>query len=318
MIDPHVHCRDGRQAYKGTVRHVLEIAEQQGVTAIFDMPNTDPPILSGSDAAERVRLYVPEDKRERYFLYMGLTPDESQVEEAVRSYNTNPRVIGMKMYAGQSVGSLAVTGTENQRKIYHTLSGLGYEGVVAVHCEKEEYLRPWLWDPSRPVTHSYARPKEAETESVRDQLRLAKEAGFGGTLHVVHVSSPEAVDLLDASRRELRVTCGVTPHHLMWTSEMLGRPDGLLYKMNPPLRDPEDVARLRQQLRDGKIDWIETDHAPHTIGEKMYPPYFSGYPSLYLYRGLIENFLPALGLRGESIRKLTCENIRKTFENKLG
>ncbi len=115
----------------------------------------------------------------------------------------------------------------------------------------------------------------------------------------------------------MRITCGVTPHHILWDDEMLKRPDGLLYKMNPPLRGKKDVDELRQYLREGKIDWIETDHAPHPIGEKLYPPYLSGYPSLYLYRDFVENFLPSMGLNMALIKQLTFENIYRTFEDKL-
>jgi len=316
MIDPHVHCRDGKQAYKESIEHVFEIAKKQGVEKIFDMPNTDPPILYESDIQERLKL-IPKNQKGNYFLYIGATADDKQLEKAVKCYVKYKEVVGIKLYAGESVGNLAVTGMEDQKNVYKVLSNLDYKGVIAVHCEKENYLKPKLWNPSSPITHYHARPKEAEIMSVKDQIKFAKEARFEGILHIVHVSCPESIELIDEARKEIKITCGVTPHHLLWDNRMLNRPDGLLYKMNPPLRNKEDVKRLKQCLKEEKIDWVETDHAPHAVGEKLFPPYLSGYPSLYLYRNFVDRFLPSIGLNSNLIRKLTSGNIYRTFENKL-
>jgi len=311
-IDPHVHCRDGEQAYKETIAHVFQITKKQGVTHIFDMPNTDPPILTEKDVHERFAL-VPETKKRNYFLYLGLTPDEEQLEQAVVTFDRLTRVIGFKLYAGKSVGDLEVIEEEQQKKIYAILTALKYKGVIAVHCEKESFLKPELWDPSNPISHSFARPEEAEVASIQDQIRFVKDTGFQGNLHIVHVSCPESVELIDSARKEINITCGVTPHHIMWDNRRLSESNGLLYKMNPPLRSQPDVLGLVECLKAGKIDWIETDHAPHPIGEKLFSPYLSGFPSLYLYKDFVENFLPGLGINGEEIRKLTHDNVCRTF-----
>lgn len=315
MIDPHVHCRDGNQAYKETIKHVFSVADKQGVKKIFDMPNTSPPILRKTDIERRLKL-VPKDRKEDYFLYIGATADKNQLEEAVRCYDQSNKVIGIKLYAGKSVGNLAVVSEEKQQEIYKILSDLGYKGVLAVHCEKESYLKPEKWNPLKPITHLDSRPKEAEIESIKDQIKFSQQVGFKGILHIVHVSCPESISIIEKTK--IKITCGVTPHHIMWSSEMLERPDGLLYKMNPPLRNKKDVEELRQCLKKGKINWVETDHAPHPIGEKLFPPYFSGFPSLYLYRNFVNNFLPAIGISNKQIRELTYDNIYKRFKNKLG
>jgi len=316
MIDPHVHCRDGKQSYKETISHVLELAENQGVEKIFDMPNTDPPILTRADVNERLKL-VPKNKWENYCLYVGASADEKQLEEAVISCDVYAEVIGIKMFAGQSVGDLAITSETGQRRVYKKLAEVGYKGVIAVHCEKEEFINKDAWEPHKPITHSQARPKMAEIESVRDQISFAKEAGFQGTLHICHISCPDSVKLVDEARKDMKITCGATPHHILWDMEMQRRPDGLLYKMNPPLRDWDDVSSMRQMLRDGKIDWIETDHAPHAVGEKLFLPYLSGYPSLYLYKSFINEFLPTIGIDNKQIEGLTNGNILKAFGDKL-
>ncbi len=316
MIDPHVHCRDGKQAYKETIKHVFEIAKNQGVEKIFDMPNTDPPIISDKNVQERLKL-VPSDRKDDYFLYLGLSSDNHQLEKAVDCFDRFSEVVGFKLYAGKSVGSLSVIEEEKQRRIYKILSDLGYKGVVAVHCEKESYLKPRLWKPQNPISHSFVRSKDAEIKSISDQIRFSIEMKFKGILHIVHISCPESVELVEKARNQIKITCGVTPHHILWTSEMLKRPDGLLYKTNPPLRDKKDVMKLRKYLKEGKIDWIETDHAPHHIGEKLFYPYLSGFPSLYLYRDFVSKFLPAFGIKNTEIKKLTYNNIVRTFKSKL-
>lgn len=315
-IDPHVHCRDGGQAYKETIKHVFEVAREQGVEKIFDMPNTDPPILREADVIERLKL-VPKSERNNYFLYVGVTSDERQLEEAVRCYEEYDEVIGLKLFAGKSVGKLSVIGIDEQKKVYDVLFKLGYLGVVAVHCEKENLLKQELWDPLDPITHSYARPEEAEIESVRDQIQLVKETGFEGNLHICHVSSPRSIEVIYKERGNIRISCGVTPHHILWDDKASARSEGLIYKVNPPLRSIASVEELRRCLKEGKIDWMETDHAPHAVGEKLFPPYLSGYPSLYLYKHFIEQFLPSIGLGKQQIEELTSRNILRVFRNKL-
>jgi len=316
IIDPHVHCRDGKQAYKETIAHVLQLAKKQGVEKIFDMPNTDPPVLKEEDVKRRLSL-VPKGEESRYFLYIGLTPEFSQIEEAVRCYQKYPQVVGFKLYAGESVGSLGVTSENDQFSIYSVLSRLDYKGVLAVHCEEVSLFRPDLWNPDRPITHCQVRPKKAEIASVKIQIDFSQAAGFKGILYIVHASCPEVVEEVNKAREFLNIRCAVTLHHIFWSNNMLERPDGWLYKTNPPLRDEADLEGLRKQLRLGMIDWIETDHAPHPVGEKIYPPYASGFPSLYLWKEFIEQQEPILGLTPEQIRKLTSENVLEAFSDKL-
>jgi len=315
MIDPHVHCRDGTQSHKETIAHVFKICDEQGVKKIFDMPNTEPPILTEQDARARLRLVPPKRKKD-YYLYMGATADEVQLERAVRAYHKLPWVVGFKLYAGKSTGNLAVLEERNQRMIYRTLGKLGYAGVLVVHCEKERYMKN-NFDPSYPKNHAFNRPPRAEIESLKDQIRFAAQEKFKGRLHIAHVSCPESVLLVAAAKKKMKITCGVTPHHLLWDETRLEGPDGLFYKCNPPLRDKKRVRKLRLLLKKGAIDWIETDHAPHALGEKFMHPYMSGYPSLYLYKFLRDQFMPSLGMTRRQIRNVTYLNIIKAFKSKL-
>ena len=312
-IDPHVHFRDEEQSYKETIAHGLKTAREQGVEYVFDMPNTAKLVLWEADVLRRLAL-VPESEKNRYFLYVGATTDESQLKEAVRLVREKKEVVGIKMFAGKSTGNLAVLQEEEQRKVYSILAQENYDGVLIVHCEKEGLMKDFF-DPQQPISHALSRPKIAEIESVKDQIRLVKETGFKGILHIGHISCPEAVELVDQARADINIVCGVTPHHLLWDYSKLQEPNGALYKMNPPLRSREDVVILRKLLKQGKIDWIETDHAPHTIGEKLHGSKNcpSGYPSLYLYKELVEKNLPAWGLTSEEIDRITFHNIVKIF-----
>jgi dihydroorotase len=311
-IDPHVHFRDEEQSYKETIKHGLDLAKEQGVDIVFDMPNTHNLILSKKDVLSRLKL-VPQKDKKRYFLYIGATSNETQLKEAVNCVKNIKEVIGIKMFAGKSTGDLAILNLENQKKIYEVLTDNDYNGVLAVHCEKEEFMNN-IFNPEKPYTHALARPKKAEIESIKDQIMFAKESGFKGILHICHVSCKESIKIIDNARNIINITCGVTPHHLNWDESKYKKEYGLLYKINPPLRSRNDVRALQKFLKKGLIDWIETDHAPHAIGEKLYSGYPSGYPSLYIYKKCVEEFLPSLGLTEKQIKDLTFNNIKKAFK----
>ncbi len=312
-IDPHVHCRDGRQNYKETIEHVFRLCDQQGIDMIFDMPNADPPILRTEDLENRLAL-VPKGDLLRYRIFLGATADENQLKEAVLLAKECKQAAGIKMYAGQTEGKLGVCAEKDQRKIYDTLAGLGYQGVLAVHCEKENMCKK-DFDPQKPITHCFCRPAQAETRSIEDQIKFVRGSGFRGVLHVCHVSAAKSVALIRSVRAEIRITCGVTPHHLLWSNTQMNNRDGLLYKVNPPLRDMNDCVALRQALKAGDIDWIETDHAPHPVSEKLYPPYASGFPSICLYGDLVDNILPLWGFNKDMVKNVTCNNIKQIFRN---
>ena len=314
-IDTHVHFRDGPQNYKETIKHGLAVAKDAGVDCVFDMPNLAKPILRAEDVENRLAL-VPETEKERYYLYIGATTNKDQLKEAIKLVQEKKEVIGIKMFAGKSTGDLQILSEEEQKKVYQILTDNNYTGVISIHCEKEAFMTD-TFDPSDPITHATSRPKEAEIESVKDQIRFVKETNFKGTLNICHVSCAESVELVNEAKKEIKITCEVTPHHGMWSNEKLKEDNGLLYKMNPPLRDEKDVKALQECIKKGKIDFIGTDHAPHTIGEKLYGSHPSGCPSLYNYKEFVEEFLPRVGVSEEQIKNMTFNNINKTFNLEL-
>jgi dihydroorotase len=140
--------------------------------------------------------------------------------------------------------------------------------VVAEHCEEPSLVEGGQMHEGY---HSYSlglagRPREAEEIVVARDLAIARLTG--GRLHVQHLSSAGSIDLVRRSKAEgIRVTAEVTPHHLSFCDEDLVTYD-TNFKVNPPLRTPEDRAALRAALADGSIDVVATDHAPHAVEEK--------------------------------------------------
>ena len=277
MIDVHVHLRDGIQSEKETLDHGMRTGASCGISAFFDMPNTAPPLTTEAairarlEAGRRVAATVAEAVGNDIFygVYGGVTADTGQIDRIVSIHaELFPAVVGLKMFAGHSTGNMGLTTTELQESIYRSLARLGYTGVLAVHCEKESEMRPHLWDPSRPESHTWARGPEAEIASVADQIAFARESGFAGTLHIAHISTAGAIALVHAARSEgMRISCGATAHHALLDDSVAGTP-GHLCKMNPPLRSASDRDAVFASLCDGGIDWIESDHAPHTLADK--------------------------------------------------
>ena len=315
-MDPHVHCRDEEESYKTTISETLQLAREQGISVVCDMPNTANPVINRIRVHERLALVPDRDRDEgRYRLYVGLTDDPEQIAEAVWCYKHLPEVIGLKLYMCHSIGGLAVSDVVAQTKVFKVLTEIGFSGVVACHCEREDRMNPGLWSPQNPISHCRARPPEAEIESIRDILRITRETGFSGHVHVCHVSEPHSVELVQRAKGNgRRISCGVTPHHLMLDMSDMVRSGGLRLKVNPPLRSAESVRILRQQLEQGMIDVIETDHAPHGPREKCLDLCLSGIQSLDGYLRFVTDCLPALGLSPRQIKGLTADNVLTIFE----
>jgi len=321
-IDAHVHYRDWDEAYKETIRGGSEKAATQGIMAVGDMPNTKPSILWEDNVRERLKLAIQEKPLVKYFLWVGLTSRKDQIKEAVRLVKEIPQVIGLKLYAGPTTGELGVFDEREQEKIYRILADLKYQGVLAAHCEKKTELKTELWNPDKPWTYGKARPIKAEVEAVKSQIRLARISNFRGHLHICHASCRRTLNLVQMARKNgLQISCEVTPHHALLSEEEMKKPDGLKFKVNPPLRPLMIVEELRLaliRLAKRKVNWlwIATDYAPHTVDEKLKPDGPSGIADYSLY-GQLLNWLREKGLSPGEIEQLTFHNIVKTFGEKF-
>src|SRR3989344_57679 len=314
-IDIHGHARDFNQRKKETIAHVLEVCRDIGIDAFFDMPNTDPPVMWERDVLERLRLAKEANVPEVFYgIYIGLTSNPEQIKEAVRVKRKHfPHVVGMKLYAGHSVGKLGVIGLDGQDLVYTVLAEENYLGVLSVHAEQEGSLKLELWNPSEPITHCFARPAESEVDSVKDQLYLARRTNFRGKLHFAHLSVPEAVDLVVAAKKEGKdVSCEVCPHHLIFDWNIMRGEKGIWFKVNPPLREVGVSTKMLEYLRGGLIDIVATDHAPHTEEDKTCGKFMSGIVGLP-YWPLLEEYLRRSDFTEAQIRRVMFENAAKRF-----
>jgi len=310
MIDPHVHLRDGEQQHKETIRHGLAVAEAIGLAGVFDMPNTSPPILRRAHILRRLDCADRAGSSVFYGLYCGLTPNPEQIREAVACTREFDQVVGLKLFAGKSTGDLSIPDPASQSIVFKTLADENYSGVLAIHCENEADFKTELWNPENPISHTQARPPIAELNSIKNMIGLANKANFMGILHICHISLPESVKIIETAREKVkfRITCGVTPHHLLLYDEMMNEKNGLLLKMNPPLRSKVARDDLCQMLLNERIDWIETDHAPHRKSEKMEPPYASGIPGFPIIPRLLKR-LREKGASHDLLNRITHQRI---------
>ena len=315
-IDAHVHLRNGKNNLDKTetVKHGLEVAGDSGLDAVFDMPNTDPPIMTRDLVVERLQLAKDAGVPEVFYgLYMGITSDPEQIKQAVSIYREFPQVIGMKLYAGHSVGSLGIINPEDQHKVYETLTTEGYDGVLAVHAEKESELFPNKWNPKKPITHCLARPEKSENDSVEEQIGLSYSTNFKGKLHIAHISSPRAVELVNIAKLQgLNISCEVCPHHFIFDDSKMFGDDGIQYKMNPPLRSSESREKIFSDLKEGRIDWIATDHAPHSLERKTQNPWMSGITGIQHW-DLFAEYLRKHNFSDTQIEGLSFDNILRRF-----
>lgn len=318
MIDPHVHLRDWSQNEKETLSHGLGVALTCGIDEVFDMPNTQPALTERESILRRLKDAEQCGLGVRYHLYAGVTSSAEQIRRVVSiAQELFPQVVGLKLFAGHSTGNMGLIKEREQSLVYRTLKECGYEGVVALHCEKESLLHPELYDPADFSTHSLARPVEAEVASVSDQLQFSQEEGFRGHLHICHLSSIEALHEIEKARMKgVRVSCAVTPHHALLSSED-AKERTLYAKMNPPLRSETERSTLFAALLEGRVDWIESDHAPHTLRDKEAGasgiPGFSGI--LLLVKRLLEQgatrplLEQLLGRRVQEVFKLPIRDV---------
>jgi dihydroorotase len=317
MVDPHVHLRDWNDSKKETIYHGLKVAYECGINEVFDMPNTNPPLVDRETILDRIAdanqaIMQLKKKDLFYHVYAGLTKDEKQIKEVVRTYNELfPLVIGLKLFAGHSTGGMGIIKEEDQKKVFKILKKENYKGVIAIHCEKESLLDNSKFDKKDFSTQSIARPEIAEIESIKDMINFANEAGFEGTIHIAHLSTQKGLEIVkDAKTKDypFNICCGVTPHHVLLDKSCANEKS--LAKMNPPLREKTDTLALLEGLLDGSIDFIESDHAPHTIEDKKNGA--SGIPgfssTLLLIEKLIENKISR-----ERLKDLMGKNVYRIF-----
>lgn len=263
LIDAHVHLRDEGKAYKEDFYTGTASAAVGGFTTVFDMPNNNPVTMSVETLRNRVaaaesRILV------NVGFYSAFPDGVKRLEGIVRG-----GVVGFKLFMAEQIGGLDIRDDAALLEAFKVVHELG--SLTAVHAEDESALRRAEEEFKRSGRNDVnaflkAHSEDVEVRAVRRLLDIDREAGM--RLHFCHVSTKKGLDaIVEAKKAGLRVTCEVTPHHLFLSTEDLRRVGTLAVTM-PPVRDKLTAEALWDGVRDGSVDIIASDHAPHALAEK--------------------------------------------------
>ena len=257
LCDVHVHFREPGFSYKETIASGSAAAAHGGYTAVCTMPNLDPV----PDSAEHLQVQLDAIKRGaaiKVLPYGAITVGEKGEKLA------DMEAMSDKVCAFSDDGK-GVQNDEMMREAMTAAKRLGK--IIAAHCEDNSLLfGGYIHDGEYAKAHGHRGISSAsEYKQIERDLRLAEETGCA--YHVCHISTKESVELIRQSKaRGVNVTCETAPHYLVLCDEDM-QEDGR-FKMNPPLRSREDKKALIEGIKDGTIDMIATDHAPHSAEEK--------------------------------------------------
>ncbi|MGO1058129.1 dihydroorotase [Planococcus sp. FY231025] len=259
FVDVHVHLREPGGEQKETIESGTKSAAKGGYTTICAMPNTRP-VPDTKENLQHVNALIEKNALIRVLPYASITIREAGKE---RTNLEELKENGAFAFTDDGVG------IQQAGMMFETMQDAAKIGMTVVaHCEDNSLIYDG-------VMHDGKRSKElglkgipsaAESVHIARDILLAEAAG--AHYHVCHVSTKESVRIIrDAKRAGVHVTTEVCPHHLLLSEDDIPGDDAN-WKMNPPLRAKEDVEALHEGLLDGTIDFIVTDHAPHTLEEK--------------------------------------------------
>lgn len=257
LCDVHVHFREPGFSYKETIASGSAAAAHGGYTAVCTMPNLDPV----PDSAEHLQVQLDAIERGaaiKVLPYGAITVGEKGEKLA------DMEAMSDKVCAFSDDGK-GVQNDEMMREAMTAAKRLGK--IIAAHCEDNSLLfGGYIHDGEYAKAHGHRGISSAsEYKQIERDLRLAEETGCA--YHVCHISTKESVELIrQAKAHGVDVTCETAPHYLVLCDEDM-QEDGR-FKMNPPLRSREDKEALIEGIKDGTIDMIATDHAPHSAEEK--------------------------------------------------
>jgi len=272
VIDTQVHFREPGLTHKEDLATGTAAAVLGGVTAICEMPNTDPPTTTELALADKLAGARGRARCDHAFFVGASANNLEDLDELERQ----PGCAGIKVFMGSSTGSLLV---DDDERIARVLSA--GRRRVAIHAEDEARLqerRHLAADAGHPRAHPEWRDAETALTATWRVVALARR--FGRPIHILHVTTAEEIDVLSLCKDV--ATVEVTPAHLTLEAPECYEQLGTLAQMNPPVRDARHRAALWDGVRGGLVDVIGSDHAPHTTDEKArpYPQSPSGAPGV--------------------------------------
>lgn len=255
IIDTHVHFREPGMTHKADICHESRAALAGGVTSVMDMPNVNPPTTTVERWKERMEMGL-RNSRVNYSCYIGAT------NEGIADV---PAPI--KLFMGSSTGNMLVDKREALKTIFQFAAD--HNRPIVAHCEDTQRINErmaeakqlWGDDPSV-EHHPWIRDEEACYRSSALAAELAQETG--ARLHIAHITTARELELLNGKN----ITGEVCLPHLLFCDQDYARL-GTRIKCNPAIKTESDREALRQALRDGRLQTIGTDHAPHLLSEKQ-------------------------------------------------
>ena len=259
VVDSQVHFREPGAEHKEDLETGSRAAVLGGVTAVFEMPNTTPLTTSEAALADKVARATNRMHCDFAFWVGGTRDNARQLGELERL----PGAAGIKVFMGSSTGDLLV---EDDEGVYDILRHTRRR--AAFHSEDEYRLRERLGEriEGDASSHPVWRDEVAALTCTERLVRIARMAR--ARIHVLHISTAQEIDFLEGHKDV--ASCEATPHHLTLSSDDYARL-GTLIQMNPPVRAPHHRDGVWRGIRDGVVDVLGSDHAPHTLEEKARP-----------------------------------------------
>ncbi len=305
VIDTQVHFREPGLEHKEDLETGSRAAVLGGIVGVFEMPNTKPSTTTPDAMRDKIarahhRMHCD------FAFYAGGAHDNVDLSPELEQM---AGVVGIKVFMGSSTGSLLVPDDPGVKAILTKITRR-----AAFHCEDEYRLRDRraLAETGKPQTHPIWRDADSAFNCTKRLLELARACGK--SIHVLHVTTAQEMELLAANRDIASVE--VTPQHLTLVAPDCYDRLGTFAQMNPPIREEQHRAALWQALQAGIVDIIGSDHAPHTREEKekAYPNSPSGMPGVQTLLPLMLNHVHHGRLTLSDLVRLTSANPRRLFK----
>jgi len=306
MIDCHVHCREPGLEQKADLHSETRAAVAGGVTSIMEMPNTKPAAVTNTILEDKFTIAAARCVT-NYSFHLGAS--NSNIDELLA---VDPKTVcGIKLFMGASTGGLLVDRMEQLENIFGKV-----EVPISLHCEDTHTIREnekaarEKYGENIPFSeHPNIRSEEACYQSTRLAVELATK--YNSQIHVLHLTTGRELELFRTGPVEnKRITAEACPH-MLWFSSDDYEEKGALIKCNPSIKTPTDRAALREAVKNGLIDTIGTDHAPHLFEEKQ-NPYGSAPSGLPLIQSAMTTAVELFPL--ETVVEKTAHNPARIFK----
>ena len=304
IIDTQVHFREPGSTDAEDLESGSRAAVLGGVTALFEMPNTNPPTSNLVEFDKKLQA-AKNRMHSNYAFYFGATPDNTDQLAQLKDVEG---CCGVKLFAGSSTGNLLVDKEADIEKVISKS-----DRIVSIHSEDEDIIKLRKKFIKKGDVHSHAewRNVEAAMSSTRRVVKIAER--YNKKIHVLHVTTREEVDFLAMHKKN--VTFETTPQHLTMYAPDCYDKLGTYAQMNPPLRTKEHYDRLWVAIKNNIVDVLGSDHAPHLKEnkDKEYPNTPSGMPGVQTIFPVMLDHVNNGKLSLQQLINLMCENPCKIF-----